>query len=392
MHHISSTPFGSRQVTAGLIQALEAAEAAAPLPHVNKWEVFRQLCTARHAYNLSDRDLTVLNALLSFHQGNSLGDNASLVVFPSNRALAERAHGMAESTLRRHVAALVQAGVIVRRDSPNGKRYAHKDRSGEVMRAFGFDLRPLLTRAGEFASNAAEAEAAADRIKALRTDVTLLKRDALKFALYGQEEGLSGDWDGALADLMEVHKTMRRKLVATELEEMAAVASEILSRVTAWLFIETDNMSGSDDDIERPFQNSNKEPSDSELCLEKQEGEGQGSDEPVQVDSCQLPLALIVKACPDLLPYADGEIRDWHSFVRAAQFVRGMMGISPSGYHEASQAMGPERAAVVTACILQRISEINSPGGYLRSLARKAQEGQFSEGPMVMALLNGAQS
>ena len=393
MHHISSTPFGSRPVTAGLIDAIQAAEAAAPLPHVNKWEVFRQLCVARHAYGLNDRDLAVLNALLSFHQGATLGDNAPLIVFPSNRALGERAHGMAESTLRRHVAALVQAGVIVRRDSPNGKRYAHKDRSGEVMRAFGFDLRPMLTRAGEFARNAAEAEAAAARLKALRLDVSLIKRDALKFALYGQEEGLPGDWDEALSDLMEVHKAMRRKLAAAELEEMAKIAGEILSRVTGWLSSETENMSGSDANNERPFQNSNKEPSDFEPCLEKQSGQGGDEPEPVErVDSCQLPLGLVLKACPDILPYADGEIRDWQGLVRTAQFVRGMMGISPSGFLEACQAMGTQRAAVVTVCILQRIGEINSPGGYLRSLTRKVQEGQFSEGPMVMALLNAKAS
>lgn len=392
MHHISSTPFGSRPVTAGLIQTIQSAEAPAQLPHVNKWEVFRQLCVARHAYGLSDRDLSVLNALLSFHQGTTLGDNAPLIVFPSNRALSERAHGMAESTLRRHVAALVQAGVILRRDSPNGKRYAHKDRSGEVMRAFGFDLRPMLTRAGEFARNASEAEAAQARLKALRVDVSLLKRDALKFALYGQEEGLPGDWDGALTDLMDVHKAMRRKLSSAELEEQAKIAGAILARVTGWLSSETENMGGSDADNERPFQNSNKEPSDLEPCLEKQSGEVCSQPEPARVDSCQLPLSLVLKACPDVLPYADGEIRDWHGLVRTAHFVRGMMGISPSGYQEACSAMGEQRAAVVTACILQRIGEINSPGGYLRSLARKAQDGQFSEGPMVMALLNGRSS
>lgn len=385
MHHISSTPFGSRPVTAGLIDAIDAAEATAPLPHINKWEVFRQLCVARQAYGLSDRDLAVLNALLTFHQGTILGDNAPLIVFPSNRALAERAHGMAESTLRRHMAALVRAGVILRRDSPNGKRYAHKDSSGEVMRAFGFDLRPLLTRAREFAANAAEAEAAAARLKSLRIDVSLLKRDALKFALYGQEEGLPGDWEGALADLMEVHKAMRRKLSAPELEQQAVEAGEILSRVTAWLSSETDKMGGNDADIERHFQNSDKDIIDFEPCLEKKKQE---SPEPVRVDSCQLPLAMVLKACPDLLPYADGEIKDWSGFVRTAQFVKGMMGISPSGFHEACQSMGPLRAAIVTACILQRIGEINSPGGYLRSLARKAKDGQFSEGPMVMALLN----
>ncbi|WP_371328623.1 helix-turn-helix domain-containing protein [Shinella sp. HZN7] len=56
---------------------------------------------------------------------------------------------IAAATLRRHLAALVEAGLIERRDSPNGKRYAHRGRGGEIGAAFGFSLAPLLARAGE---------------------------------------------------------------------------------------------------------------------------------------------------------------------------------------------------------------------------------------------------
>ncbi|MBD3666239.1 replication initiation protein RepC [Sulfitobacter aestuariivivens] len=38
---------------------------------------------------------------------------------------------------------------------------------------------------------------------------------------------------------------------------------------------------------------------------------------------------------------------------------------------------------------LQRFTAIQSHGGYLRALSQKAEEGAFSPGPMVMALLNG---
>ena len=54
---------------------------------------------------------------------------------------------MPASTLRRLLAVLVEAGLIVRRDSPNGKRYARKGRGGEITLAFGFDLAPLVVRA-----------------------------------------------------------------------------------------------------------------------------------------------------------------------------------------------------------------------------------------------------
>jgi len=64
-----------------------------------------------------------------------------------------------------------------------------------------------------------------------------------------------------------------------------------------------------------------------------------------------------------------------------------MLGISPDAWNEACHTMGEAVAAIVVACILQRAADIRSPGGYLRALSRKAALGQFSPGPMVMALL-----
>ena len=75
------------------------------------------------------------------------------------------------------MAALVDAGLIVRRDSPNGKRYARKGRGGKVKLAFGFDLAPLVVRAEEFERLAQEIEAETRAIKlAKETDHALPSR------------------------------------------------------------------------------------------------------------------------------------------------------------------------------------------------------------------------
>lgn len=71
-----------------------------------------------------------------------------MICFASNDTLSTRFGGMPESTLRRHISALVQAGVILRHDSPNRKRYAKRVR-GSVAIAFGFDLGPLACMADE---------------------------------------------------------------------------------------------------------------------------------------------------------------------------------------------------------------------------------------------------
>ena len=64
-----------------------------------------------------------------------------------------------------------------------------------------------------------------------------------------------------------------------------------------------------------------------------------------------------------------------------------MLGVSPSAWEDACEVLGPEDASVVIAAILQRGEAIKSAGGYLRNLTEKARGGQFSLGPVLMALI-----
>lgn len=389
------TPFGQRPVTAGLVEHANLANEPASIPHINKWELFRELVVAKAAFEVSDRDLSVLNALLSFQKGDALSDNNLLVVFPSNKALSERAHGMAESTLRRHLASLVNAGLILRHDSPNGKRYATRDMDGTIDRAFGFDLRPLLVRGQEIVSAAHASREAAQRMKRLREECTLLKRDAFKLLEYGENTLPQFSWTRLWTLLTDAHKRHRRVLSFEERESLRADLVDILSEVRLLLSNESEFMSGNDVDNERHYQNSNSDFLDIELTNEIGEGETDAlqsstdqHEDKSESQEPNMPLALVLKAAPDILPYADGDIRTWSQLVEAAHFTRGMMGISPDAWFQACKIMGPENAATTLACILQRVTEISSPGGYLRALTRKADDAGFSTGPMVMALLN----
>jgi replication initiation protein RepC len=95
----------------------------------------------------------------------------------------------------------------------------------------------------------------------------------------------------------------------------------------------------------------------------------------------------VLKACPDIVDYALNGISNWRDLMATAAQVRAFLGISPSAYGEAVDALGRDQASIVIACILQRAQNINSAGGYLRVLTQKARAGQFSVGPMLMALL-----
>jgi replication initiation protein RepC len=127
--HLSTTPFGRRSLSLAHVASQALAKERPVDKVVHKWTIYRAVCAAKARLGLTERALAVLDALLAFHPETAL-TGEDLIVFPSNEQLALRAHGMPPSTLRRHIAVLVDAGVIIRRDSPNGKRM--RGRAGEA--------------------------------------------------------------------------------------------------------------------------------------------------------------------------------------------------------------------------------------------------------------------
>ena len=401
MDYTPVTPFG-RPINAAILHYQAAAQQDLPPSGVNKWEALRELAAARIAFGLSDRDLSVLQALVSFHQATIVGGNHSeTVVHPSNKAICERLNGMPCSTMRRHLANLVQTGFVVRRDSPNGKRYAR--RYGDEKIAFGFDLAPLAQRFVEVCEAAEAVRAAEERYKRLRSTVSLMRRDLAGLVDYGRS--LRPDraiWDQASDLCVLTARDLRRKLDFAELQQIETALSEALNAIRDLLEpVQAADMSTNEVTNEQHYQNSNKDSYDFEPRLEKAQGEGSvsdpttslvavdGTDEPVPIDNNfpRIPLGLVLAACSEYQTYAERPVRHWHDLVRVADVIRPMMGVSPSAWDEAKQHMGPEEASVVILAMLERFGDIRSPGGYLRSLSAKAALGEFSCGPMIMALM-----
>ncbi|MHB1110558.1 MAG: plasmid replication protein RepC, partial [Devosia sp.] len=174
--HTATTPFGRRPMSLGMIASQVAAQSAPPDATVHKWHVFRDIKEARLALGATDRALAILDALLSFHPETAFYGDSALVVWPSNEQLIGRANGMSPATLRRHLANLVECGIIIRRDSPNGKRYARKGQGGEVEQAYGFDLSPIVARATEFKALAEAMRAEKKAYKLVKERLTICRR------------------------------------------------------------------------------------------------------------------------------------------------------------------------------------------------------------------------
>ena len=348
--------------------------------------------------------------------------STDLVVFPSNKALCLRAHGMVEATLRRHLSALVDAGLIIRRDSPNGKRYARKDTSGQnrFSDAFGFDLLPLVVRATEFE---ALAEITLNEKRAstlIKERISLKRRDIAKLIAMGLDEGLSGPWEDYRLAFLSLVTPLRKIRGGDKLSELEGVLGDLLLAInkTLELNIIQQNMSGNDDHIDRHQSNSNTE------CSNEFEPSSKGvrvdGVDPVDADAFagtsveqDYPLGMVMEACPDVNDYrfSGGKVSTWTDFLATVATIRPMLGISPSAWQEALTVLGVKQAHIVLATILQRSEHssevhvtsgegvgtglltvngspaIKSAGGYLRALTEKARAGDFVLGPVLMALI-----
>lgn len=387
-----TTPFGRRPMTLALVKR-QVETAAAPKDRaVDKWKVFRDACEARSLLGLQDRALAVLDALLTFYPAQELSQERAMVVFPSNAQLSVRAHGIAGTTLRRHLAALVDAGLIIRRDSPNGKRYARKDRAGEIETAFGFDLSPLHARAGELSMMAQQVAEERVRLRRAREELTICRRDVRKLISAAIEEGADGDWTAIehmyVALCGRVPRNPAIDQMAEIAEDMEMLRAEILNLLEAQQ--NTQKTDANDNQFGRHIQNSNPDSiHELEPSSRTEQGAKQGHDDRTKREPIRsFPLGLVLRACPEVAIYGPGgTIGNWRDMMTAAVVVRSMLGVSPSAYQEACEVLGPENAATAIACILERGGHINSPGGYLRDLTRKAARGEFSLGPMLMALL-----
>ncbi len=333
---------------------------------IDKWEILAALTDAAEVYGLNHRTLGVLKALMSFLPERIITPaRCGAIVFPSNRTLATRLNGMPDSTLRRHLAALVASGIVSRHDSANRKRFAR--RVGNVRDlAFGFDLSPLAAQCDVILAHAAQATAQRQRLAAMRVQVAHLRQRLI-----------DTNSDNTLAD--DAARALRRKPDAATL---AAIREQIEARLDN---LAPTEMSSKDAQNERHIQYEDINLSDSDAqqtqCTSdnspRKPDEGQGShNKPPQ-------FSQITEICTEYKSYFPEPVRNWHEMAHIADRLIPMMGIETQVFKDAIRHMGLPTAVTAVLCILERLAEITNPGGYLRRLTQKAGAGGLDLGPML---------
>jgi replication initiation protein RepC len=97
------------------------------------------------------------------------------IVWPSAREQVE-ALGLSPTRIKAINRELIERGLVLAKDSPDGSRWGRRNRDGIIVAAFGFDLSPLAHRMAEFQ----EIKAAGEREQEHRADLRRRKTIALR--------------------------------------------------------------------------------------------------------------------------------------------------------------------------------------------------------------------
>ena len=206
--HISTTPFGRRSLTLAHVASQATAKARPP----DKAGTNGRFSGDLHGQGQDRRFRARVGGSRRAAELPS-GDHAErrrpdrLSVQPAARPARPR-HGAGDVAAAS--GGLGRLRPLIRRDSPNGKRFARKGRGGTIEMAFGFELSPLVARAEEFEAWAEDVQAEERALRLVRERITLCRRDIAKMIATGIEEGVPTRRAGqGPSDWSEIHGLYR---------------------------------------------------------------------------------------------------------------------------------------------------------------------------------------
>jgi replication initiation protein RepC len=190
----------------------------------SKWQLLKTIEDIREPLGLKGTSISLLRAMISFmrvDQVDGVRDDGH-ICFASNASLAKRAH-VSIQTVERHIAKLVSLGLLARKSSGNGKRWARRDRQGSVVLATGLSLLPLAERYPEFLRMAHDNQDLKNELGRLR--------DMCSAALTNLKAHLSpANWDEAL--LSKARNVLRRQPDKQALSDLLGEITVEISTIT----------------------------------------------------------------------------------------------------------------------------------------------------------------
>lgn len=408
---------GWRKPTPGLGVAEQLAQAGERIA-VPKTRAFLAVKRVGAHIGLKAGDVMLLDTLGAFSQAQDWEEGRRPIVWASNAYLMEQT-GFSLSALKRHARRLAEIGVISFKDSPNGKRWGHRDADGRIIEAYGFDLSPLSARVEEFEQLQAELQAEREFCQRLKRQITVARRMIRARIEAASHAALRGPWEhfsGLFEDLLD--RLPRRNTASETLERLLAWFRELQERVEATYLkaVRADEVvettAETTEQVSKKTQEMDPREVNSEPHIlitnqlnpvtcnrsEAEQTAGVVPNAPAEEQDdreledwvaetrkkrgAALDLPTVMQACPEFASWArnlGGYLKDWGDLHRVAAQLRPMIGVSEHAWNLAQDRLGPQvaTAALVLTFDKHCAGEVASPGGYLRGIVQKAGAGEL---------------
>ncbi|NTG58044.1 replication protein C, partial [Agrobacterium rhizogenes] len=357
------------------------------------------------AIGLKAAKIALIDQLFAFSMAIDWSDAQTIpVVWPSNELLARRL-GIKISTLKYHLAGLVEAGLICYSDHPTYQRRGRRSEDGRIIEAYGINLSPIAARYCELLELSDAAEFEARSRKGLSNRRTVLRRGIAAVIEAARQElgSLDEEWDSLLARLDRLRE--RRAQGSVELADVVDALEALYAEAAALLEALFDSRDTNTAVAKiRPLQTTAETP-DSESCNDERNctnaqyiaepsaigamaSEKKPSDTPVPSkqktqsvepddDIVNVSLPLLRSAMRHLSQMVPEVFDHWAVFRSSGGLLCRLCYVNPQVYQEAVKVLGQDLAIVALALTAERNANgsVSNPGGYLRELINRGRQG-----------------
>jgi replication initiation protein RepC len=414
-HAHGSAP-GLRKLTPRMLNTIKAAETHAFTAEMVPGKALAAFKAAAPYLGLRPNVVHAIDWLFRFTDPVDWQPSARPIVWPS-AAMQQQDMGLGVSQVKNLNRHLVELGLVMMKDSPNGKRYGRRGPQRRIIEAYGFDLSPIASRFAEFQAIAQAGREERARIAGLRRRATIARNGIRQLMATASEQGITGDeWETSHRSASQASRGLASLKNPDEMEMAVATLERLQREMRDYLEAASTTPAAP---VAHPqnlsVDNTPKEPENwPHITLTNQfinpkgtvvasgegtelatapnlHGSGFGRILPrledqrrpeIRTDSgslLKITPTQLVDLAPRLKTYLTNRHPRWPEVVDAADWLREELGISKFVWGDACTAMGREQAAITVAIVSTKPAGYfhGSAGAYFHGMVSRARSGEL---------------
>ncbi|MEO1988865.1 MAG: plasmid replication protein RepC [Martelella sp.] len=406
LNSATARPSGWRKQTPDRAYFLDRATKA-PIGDHGRAEIRQLLNRIRPVLRTNTTQMLLLNILFDATYEQVWQKGSQPIVWLSNDALARQLN-ISVSATRAALRALTDMGIITHHDSANCRRFGHRDRSGRIVHAHGISLALLEARFDELTAKADRLDLENHRRRVLRNDITSLRRNITAALDMSKETLPARRWHSFAKRLDHLRAFLGKigRASLDHLERMHRDFERLWKALTAMVMRALDKKTDTTESVSGHLLEPTTEPeivscNNKRSCAVAQHSEFEPDsacgaervapenelERIVRTEQAESPvksrrridLRTVLAACPIISELSLEPPRNTRDLDAFASQLRPSLGVSAQAWAELRQVAGQGLASLALAITAQKQAdgEVNSPGGYIRGMARKAADGEL---------------